>query len=262
MRYEVHQAAGTFSDTHIGTSDMRPKIICHMVTSIDGRLHPSRFTSPASGIDPARLRRHYDETAAHFQSEGWIVGRTTMQEIVKKTTQTTGSGGTDPRQTHLGDRKGRPLAVAIDPHGKVRYGQDHVLGDHAVAVLGEHVSDAYLAELRADGVSYVFAGPEGDDLPTAMDMLGSAFDVKVLLLEGGARTNGMFLKQGMLDEISVLIQPAVDGLTGVPSIFEYPGVSDERPGAGQSLRHLTTETLEGGTVWLRYAVERHSAASR
>jgi 5-amino-6-(5-phosphoribosylamino)uracil reductase len=234
---------------------MRPKIICHMVTSIDGRLHPSRFTRPAAGIDPARLRGHYDEVSKQFGTEGWIVGRTTMQEIVKGPTHASMGEAPKPRDVFKGDRQGRDLAVAIDPQGKVHYGDDNVLGDHAVAVLGEQVSDAYLAELRSNGVSYVFAGPGGDDLLTGMEMLGIMFGVKALLLEGGARTNGMFLKHRLIDEISVLIHPAVDGLAGVPSIFEYPGKENNRPGEGQSLRHLATETLEGGMVWLRYAVE-------
>ncbi len=235
---------------------MRPKIICHMVSSIDGRLHPSRFTVPAAGVDKARLRQHYDEVSAKFGAQGWMCGRVTMQEISKgKPRAVTGTGITS-REPFVGDRKERDLAVAIDPHGKVHYGQDNLLGDHAVAVLSEGVSDAYLAELRDDGVSYLFAGPDGRDLAKAMDALGEAFGVETLLLEGGAAINGAFLKAGLIDEISVLIHPAIDGLAGVQSIFEYPGEPDERPGAGQALRHLHTETLEGGMVWLRYGVEK------
>jgi 5-amino-6-(5-phosphoribosylamino)uracil reductase len=41
----------------------------------------------------------------------------------------------------------------------------------------------------------------------------------------------------------------------VPSIFEYAGRPGEKPAQGRTLRHLATRTLEGGTVWLRYAVE-------
>ena len=73
---------------------------------------------------------------------------------------------------------------------------------------------------------------------------------------GGGKINGSFLKAGLIDEISVLIYPGIDGLAGVPSIFEYVGKPDEKPAEGQSLRHLATETLDGGTVWLRYAVEK------
>jgi riboflavin biosynthesis pyrimidine reductase len=234
---------------------MRPKIICHMVTSIDGKLHPSRFTVPAAGVDGARLRRHYDEVSAKFEAQGWMCGRVTMQEISKGKPRAVTGPGIASREPFVGNRGDRNLAVAIDPHGKVHYGQDQLLGDHAVAVLSEAVSDAYLAELREDGVSYIFAGPDGRHLSKAMDALGETFGVRTLLLEGGAAINGSFLKAGLLDEISVLIHPAVDGLAGVETIFEYPGQADERPGAGQALRHVHTETLEGGMVWLRYRVE-------
>jgi riboflavin biosynthesis pyrimidine reductase len=89
-----------------------------------------------------------------------------------------------------------------------------------------------------------------------LEALGEAFGLKTLLLEGGARINGSFLKAGLIDEISLLVYPGIDGLTGVPTIFEYAGGEDEQPAAGQSLRHLTTQTLEGGMVWLRYRVEK------
>ena len=115
------------------------------------------------------------------------------------------------RQPHVGDRNGRDLAIAIDPAGRVHYGKDNIGGDHAVAVLGEQVSDAYLAELREDGVSYIFAGPKGDDLALALEQLGAVFGVKTLLLEGGGGINGSFLKQRLIDEFSTLIHPAVDG---------------------------------------------------
>ena len=240
---------------------MRPKIICHMVTSIDGRLHPSRFTGPAKGVDGAALRQHYETVSEQLGAQGWMVGRVTMQEISKGKARNATGPGIDSREPFVGERKDRNLAIAIDPHGKVHYGQDHLLGDHAVAVLSEGVSDAYLAELREDGVSYLFAGPDGRDLAKAMDGLGELFGIETLLLEGGAGINGAFLKAGLIDEISLLIQPAVDGLAGVETIFEYKGEPDERPGAGQALRHVQTETLEGGMVWLRYHVEAAPQAS-
>ena len=81
-------------------------------------------------------------------------------------------------------------------------------------MLGEQVSDAYLAELREDGVSYLFAGANGDDLSGAMEQLASRFGAKKLLLEGGGRINGAFLKHGLIDEFSTLIFPAVDGVAG------------------------------------------------
>ncbi|MEZ2329784.1 dihydrofolate reductase family protein [Mesorhizobium sp. RCC_202] len=156
---------------------------------------------------------------------------------------------------HIADRQGRDVAVGIDPHGRLHYGQDNAGGDHIIAVIGQQVSDAYLAELQADGVSYLFAGEDGTDLHQAMDVLGEAFGIETILLEGGGITNGTFLKAGLIDEISLLVYPGIDGLAGVPSIFEFLGAADDRPAAGKALRHFGTETLEGGVVWLRYGME-------
>lgn len=234
---------------------MRPFIICHMATSIDGRLHPSRFTPAADGISAAVLRGHYEQVGDRFVADGWIVGRKTMSEMSKAPARAIAVARPISREPHIGDRKGRSLAVAIDPSGRVHYGQDHVGGDHVAAVLGEQVSDAYLAELREDGVSYVFAGPTGHDLPGAMAQLFALFGVKKLLLEGGGAINGAFLKHRLIDEFSTLIFPAVDGLAGTQSIIDYRGTESELPGEGRALRLIGCEALEGGMVWLRHAVE-------
>lgn len=235
---------------------MRPYVICHMGTSIDGRLHPSRFTKPADGISADALRSHYEAIHDSFDADGWIVGRRTMSEMAKGTERPVSNAPNLPRQPHLGNRENRKLAIGIDPSGRVHFGKDNIGGDHVVAVLGEQVSEAYLAELREDGVSYIFAGPAGDDLRRALDQLATLFGAKKLLLEGGGRINGAFLKHQLIDEFSTLIRPAVDGVAGTDNIVDYYGPEGDRPGTGQSLRLTHCEVLEGGMVWLRHKVER------
>jgi 5-amino-6-(5-phosphoribosylamino)uracil reductase len=241
---------------------MRPTIICHMGTSVDGGLHPSRFTRPAAGVSNDALLEHYEAIHDRFEADGWIVGRRTMAEMAKGRERAVAVDSPLPREPYLGQRNGRNLAVAIDSSGRVHYGKDNVGGDHVVAVLGAQVSDAYLAELREDGASYIFAGPKGDDLPAAMAQPADVFGVKTLLLEGGGRINGAFFKHRLIDEFSTLIFPAVDGLAGRETILDYHGADGERPGAGQSLRLIGCETLEGGMVWLRHRVEEASAPAR
>jgi 5-amino-6-(5-phosphoribosylamino)uracil reductase len=89
-----------------------------------------------------------------------------------------------------------------------------------------------------------------------MEEIAGLFGVKKLLLEGGGKINGSFLKLKLIDEFSTMIQPAVDGVAGSQSIVDYEAQEGDRPGAGQSLRLIHCETLDGGTVWLRHAVER------
>lgn len=226
-----------------------------MVSSIDGRLLPDRWTPTAEGIADDIAHRMYEQVAERFGADGWIVGRATMAEFADGEARNISSPLTDLRKTFVAERRGRDVAVAIDPSGKLHYGADSFDGDHLVAVVGERVADAYLAELRADGVSYLFAGPDGHDLEHAMNTLGDTYGLKTLLLEGGGRINGSFLKKGLIDEISLLVYPGIDGLAGVPSIFGFVGQPGEAPAAGRSLRHLNTETLEGGVVWIHYAVE-------
>ena len=108
---------------------MRPEVICHMGSSIDGRQLADRWTPPATGTDPASLRRHYCEVHKRFDADGWMVGRVTMTEFAHGTPHPPATIAGDLRATHVGDRKGRDVAVAIDPHGKLHYGQDHALGD-------------------------------------------------------------------------------------------------------------------------------------
>jgi 5-amino-6-(5-phosphoribosylamino)uracil reductase len=234
---------------------VRPKVICHMATSIDGRLLVGRWTPPASGIASNLIQRHYEALAARLDTDGWLVGRKTMESYANGPARAFDNASPLPRATHLAARSAGAVAITVDPRGKLHYGRNNIDGDHIVAILGEKVRDGYLAELRADGVSYLFAGADGSDLALALGTLRRGFGVRSLLLEGGGRINGAFLKAGLIDEFSIVVCPAVDGLAGVPSIIDYVGDADERPAAGQSLRHFATETLDGGYVWLRYRVE-------
>ena len=58
-----------------------------------------------------------------------------------------------------------------------------------------------------------------------------------------------------VDEFSTLIFPAVDGVAGTQSIVDYDGPEGDRPVPGRRCADHC-ETLEGGMVWLRHAVER------
>lgn len=237
---------------------MRPKIICHMIGSIDGRLVPDRWTPLHAGAEQDTILKVYEATAARLDAQGWIVGRKTMAAMVSGTARTTSATETpQTRRPHIGNRQDRPVAVAVDPAGKLHYGADPAGAEHRVAILGEKVSDEYLAELREDGVSYLFAGSDGQNLSAAMATLGDGFGIQTMLLEGGGIINGAFLKADLIDEISLLVYPGIDGLAGISSIFEYHGASaDELPAAGRRLRLVSVETLEADILWIRYAVER------
>lgn len=66
---------------------MRPKITCHMITSLDGRLHPDRWSDPVDGTITDLIDRHYDATAERLEGDGWIAGRKTVAAYVGVTSR-------------------------------------------------------------------------------------------------------------------------------------------------------------------------------
>jgi riboflavin biosynthesis pyrimidine reductase len=78
-----------------------------------------------------------------------------------------------------------------------------------------------------------------------------------LPVEGGGGANSAFLRAGLIDEISLVICPTVDGAKGAPRVFDS---SDDDAGAPAQVRSMTlesSEVLRGGAVWLRYQLQSH-----
>ena len=122
-------------------------------------------------------------------------------------------------------------------------------------MLTEQVSDAHLAGLRQDGVSYIFAGEQQLDLGLVLEVLNRELGLERLLLEGGGGSNGSFLRAGLIDEISLAICPAVDGAKAAPNIFDSSDKDADTPAPIRSMTLASTEVLEGGVVWLRYRLQ-------
>ena len=228
---------------------MKPRVICHMVSSIDGRILPSRWR-PKGHDGGGLFERLHDQ----LDGDAWIIGRVTGSEFAKAESYPDKPARTYPREAWFVKRDAEVYGVALDAHGKIAWGRADIGGDPIVVALTQKVSDAHVAGLRADGVSYFFAGEEELDLGLIVDTLQRELGVKRLLIEGGGTANGEFLRAGLLDEISLAIVPAVDGAQGAPIVFDSrPELQDGRaPLAAMTL--VSCEQLDGGAVWLRYTL--------
>lgn len=232
---------------------MRPRIICHMLSSVDGRLIADRWSNPFDGKSKNEFYEQYEQISLDYKAQAWMVGRKTIQEDFPV--------GNFPYQNYepartfepcIGKRETERFCIVVDPKGKIAYRQDTIDGDNIITILGETVSEEYLSQLREKGISYVFAGMMGNTIETALETLKSEFGIHELLLCGGGNINGNFLRNGMIDELSLMIYPGIDGLAGMPSIFEYIGANNDFPAQGQSLELLSSEVLANGVVWNRY----------
>ena len=239
---------------HSRGAEMKPYVICHMNSSVDGRILGSRWR-PAEN----RMAGLFERLQEELGGGSWLIGRVTGSEYAKADSYPDRTDQTYKREPWFGRRDAAASdiawGIALDAQGKIAWGRSDIGGDPIVAVLTERVSDAHLAGLRQDGVSYIFAGEQELDLRLALEILNRELGLERLLLEGGGGSNGAFLRAGLIDEISLAICPAVDGAKGAPSIFDS---SDEDAGTAAPIRAMTlasTEVLEGGVVWLRYRLE-------
>jgi 2,5-diamino-6-(ribosylamino)-4(3H)-pyrimidinone 5'-phosphate reductase len=225
----------------------RPHVICHMVPSVDGRIVTDEWP-----VTPG-LVGEYERTAAAFGADAWIIGRISMAPYAGASRPPARRTARRLPRTDFVARTDAPgYAIAIDPHGRLRWESGSIDEEHAVAVLTQGVPDRHLAFLRDRGVSYLFAGKHQVDLPTVLRKLRARFGIRRLLLEGGGKINGCFLSAGCIDELSLLVAPVADGRVGTPTLFDAPGDG----GPARALRLLSVERRRGGLLWIRYRLGR------
>ncbi|MDR6666468.1 RibD family protein [Rhizobium sp. 1399] len=227
---------------------MKPEIVCLMMSSLDGGLHPSKWTESPDG-GRKEWTALYQKAHEDLQGDAWIVGRVTMAEMAKGEPHPPQSASSVERPNHFADRKANNYAIALDTSGKLHFTRPEIDGDHIVVILGSNVPDAHLAELVADGISYIVSPSVEIDLPAALDALNKELGIRKLLLEGGAAINGAFFAAGLIDEFYLLVAPALDA-SGGQSVVTFEGGL-----AGKTqLSLISAETKDNGAVALRYKV--------
>lgn len=235
---------------------MKPQIICHIMSSVDGRLLPSRWTHPFDGTDAGKLFAEYAAIGRLLDTDAWMFGKATAREAFPYKFMPKTANHPDAGKIHIGNRDSSKLFITVDPDADIFYTSDRLRGDNIVTILGINATDDYLLMLEEKGISYIVLS-DATALGEAMEILFNKFGVRKISLQGGGIIDGAMLAAGLLDELSLVIYPGIDGLATAPSIFEYLGTSDERPADGQSLELLSAETRQYGIVWLRYRFHKN-----
>jgi riboflavin biosynthesis pyrimidine reductase len=196
----------------------------------------------------------YEATGAKLKGNAWICGRTTMQQhfankqpFVSKSKIPAG-----PRPVFVA-RRAKSYAISVDTLGKLRWSGGELDGDHLICVVSEQAPNDYLDMLRQKGISYVVAGKSSVDLRKAVGQFGKYFGISTLLLEGGGHINGAFLQAGLVDELSLLVVPGIDGRHDIPAVFD--GISQSKKKA-VPLKLKSLERRKRDALWVRYEVVR------
>lgn len=233
---------------------MKPYVLCHMVCSVDGRIWGSRWR-PKENVVHNLFEKLHDQLGGG----SWLCGRVTAQEFAKGTEpHYPPTDQVFPRENWFARRDAKTWGIFLDGKGKAVWARKDIGGDAILVVLTEAVPDRHLAGLRADGVSYIFAGATEIDLAGALETLNRELGIERIMLEGGGGANGALLRAGLIDELSLVICPVIDGSTGGPIVFNS-GDADLGPAPIESMTLASHEVLEGGAMWLRYRLSAKAA---
>jgi riboflavin biosynthesis pyrimidine reductase len=227
----------------------KPYIICHMMSTVDGRIISANWGNPEIRKTFSGL---YEQCHQSFDSQAWMCGRVTMEKDFTKGEKPKLMKPDQPvaREPFIGDKDATSFAVAVDAKGKLGWQSNETSGDHVIEILTEQVSDEYLYYLQQKGVSYIFAGKQEVDFASALSQLAELFPIKTIMLEGGGHVNGSLLNEGLIDEFSLLLLPIADGTPKTPTTFETSEYLLKK--RGTLMRLTEVKHLEHDVLWLKY----------
>lgn len=226
---------------------MRPYIISHMMMSVDGRID-CPMVAQISGEE-------YYTALESFGTSSKLSGRVTAAlECTAVSEETNGcSGSTLGKESVHKEVESNEYTIVVDTHGRLQMSSGEADGHQLLVVMSENVSEAHLEMLRENHVSWIATGKERIDLHRAMEILSEQFGVERLVIVGGGNINGGFLEAGLVDEVSVMIAPGIDGRRGETAVF------DGCTWKGESPYHLKLQSVnqvpDTEVIWIRYRCE-------
>jgi riboflavin biosynthesis pyrimidine reductase len=147
-------------------------------------------------------------------------------------------------------KKAESYSVSLDTRGTLLW--DETGNDGRLCIVSEQASPEYLKYLEAKGISYIATGKQRIDLARAMEILRSEFGVERVAVVGGGKINGGFLAAGLIDEVSAMIAPGIDGRTEQPALFD--GIQNKEGFLPTALAFNEVTTFPNGVIWARYKV--------
>ncbi len=218
---------------------MKPKVILHNAVSLDGRID---WFTPDIGL--------FYELAGRWREDATLVGCDTLLKQVDALP----ADQPDTPESPVRDDT-RPLLAVPDSRGRLqqlhRFRYTPFWRD-VVALHSQTTPAEHLDYLQRHAIDRITAGEERVDLAVALEELHRRYGVQVVRVDSGGRLNGALLRAGLVDEVSVLVHPALVGGEIPRSLYRAPDLGSVEGVINLQLEK--TETLRNGIVWLRYAL--------
>ncbi len=186
----------------------KPYVILNAAMSLDGKIASKDYDSKLSSNSDLKRVHKLRSTV-----DAIMVG---INTVIKD----------DPMLTVRYDYKGNPIRIIIDSKGRIDKESRIIKSSKdikTIIVISEIAKDR-VNELNSYGVNVIISGYNKVDLKALMPILYKQ-GIRRILLEGGGELNWSMLKERLVDEIIVTIEPVIIGGRDAITLVEGEGFS-------------------------------------
>ena len=224
----------------------KPRVVIFDSLSLDGRMD-------GGGGDPQADMGLYYELASRWNADAMLSGSETM--VAAFAGQEEVPLADAPRELHP---LAVPLLVIVDSRARLHCWnliKQQIFWKDVAVLVSRLTPKPYLEELEQKGVPYIVTGEERVDLALALAELGTRFGVRTVRVDSGGILNGVLLRAGLVDEVSVLLFPTLVGGTSPKTFYVAPDVTGSEQVLHLKLIHHE-QVRDDGVLWLRYELLR------
>lgn len=247
----------------------RPRVVVSVGTSVDGRVALNRqqvlldpdahrvYASTAAPSAAAVEEARSAELERRYQAGAVLEGSGTF--VLDDVGPVEGLPPVDSVNDLYEDFRPEEVTpekwfTVVDGRGRVHWDQKGGSDFHLLVLVARSTPAEYLAYLRSERIPYLVAGEERVDLLAALRRMQTKLGVNCVLSKAGGGLNGALLRAGLVDELHIVISPALIGGLGTPTAFDGPPLGINESPTQLRLQAVRTET--DGTLWLSYEVVR------
>lgn len=229
---------------------MLPHITLFNAMSIDGRLDHLEGESA--------LYQSYYDLASQWETDAILMGSET---ILKGFNASNGEIRGDVIKVREKREKfspdNRPLLVVPDSSGKIGVWSEVLEMPFIKDILvlcSNSTPPEYLGFLEINEIEYLVDGADKVDFKSVLAKLKEFYDINRIRVDSGGTLNGILLRESLVDELKILINPCLTGGISPSSIFQAPDLKSSNDLIKLKLSHF--EKMKGDMIYLHYQVEK------
>ena len=221
---------------------MLPKVILHNAVSLDGRI--DWFTPDVE---------QFYALIPEWKEDATLAGSETIFNATES--PFTDEGSQEEIKKEFDENL--PLLVVPDSQGRMRnwnYWRRQPYWRDIIVLCSLSTPENYIEFLDEKHIQYIVAGTNRVDLRAALEELYERFNVRVVRVDSGGVLNGVLLRSGLADEISLLVHPCLVGGASPKSFFKAADLTRKEDVIHLKLKKF--EVIKNNLFWLQYEVEK------